>query len=75
MNDHKRAWGDRGEQSGTSKLTETQVRDIKRRLADGERIIDVAEAFGVAVSTVHSIKSRRTWRHVTLTADGGGATE
>ena len=68
-NKHKRAWGDRGEASGTSKLTEAQVRDILRRLADGERIIDVAAAFGVAVSTVHAIKSRRTWRHVTLTVD------
>jgi len=75
MTDHKRAWGDCGEQSGTSKLTEAQVRDILRRLQDGDRIIDVAAAFSVAVSTVSAIKSRRTWRHVTLPADDGGATE
>lgn len=45
-------------------LKEPQVRQIKERLARGERNRPIAEHFGVSISTVHLIRHNRVWRHV-----------
>ena len=50
-----------GERIGTAKLTEDQVRAIKRRLAAGETQTNLARDFGVHLSTVHLIKTGRNW--------------
>jgi hypothetical protein len=54
----------RGENSVRSKLTELQVRVIRRCIEFGmyERI--VAQIFKVARPTINSIASRRRWRHI-----------
>lgn len=54
----------RGEASGRAKLTEDQVRSIRRRHAGGETMTSMAADFGVGHSTVRAVVDRRTWRHV-----------
>lgn len=56
----------RGECVGSSKLTETQVLEIRRRRADGEKLEALASTFGVAVSTIHGIVHGRRWAHLSL---------
>jgi hypothetical protein len=45
-------------------LDEIKVADIKRRLAAGEKQKRLASEFGVALETIHSIKSGKSWKHV-----------
>lgn len=51
-----------GEKHVFSKLTEPQVRDIRRRLADGERGNAIAKVYGVLPTTICEIKKGRSWR-------------
>lgn len=51
----------RGEEQGMSKLTEEQVRTIKR---NKEYSVKDAERYGVTQPTLHAIKIGKTWRHV-----------
>lgn len=46
------------------KLTEGDVRTIKRRLARGERGADLANEFAVGRGTISAIKTGRNWSHV-----------
>ncbi len=43
----------RGERNGASKSTDAQVEDVKRRVAAGERQVDVAASLGLPRQTVH----------------------
>lgn len=52
-----------GEQHGLAKLTEAQVREI-RKLKGTKSCRALAEDFGVTHGTIHSIHHRRTWKHV-----------
>ena len=54
----------RGDASIASKLTEVQVREIKRRLAAGERICDMARDYPVSKGAISEIKAGRSWGHV-----------
>ncbi len=55
----------RGEKVSTARLTEQQVRDIRRRFAAGEaNKLQLAREYGVAPYTIHCILARITWRHV-----------
>ena len=46
-------------------LNEEQVREIRRRWeAGGVMLKEMAEEYGVATSTIHSVTSRRAWKHV-----------
>lgn len=45
-------------------LTENQVRDIRSRIAGGERNRPIAESYGVSISTIHLIRHHRIWKHV-----------
>lgn len=47
-----------------AKLSPTDVRSIRSRLAEGERPRDLAPEFGVAVPTVNDILHGRTWGNV-----------
>lgn len=53
-----------GERHGMSRLTETQVREIRRRSAEGERNAPLAREFGVHRTTIEDIVQRRTWAHL-----------
>jgi len=54
----------RGESHGSAKLTKVQVLEIRSRIGDGERPVDLAFEFGVNDRTVSNIKHRKTWKHV-----------
>lgn len=54
-----------GERHGMSKLTRTQVWEIRKRLVDGEGPAAIARRFGVHQSTISYIKSGKLWRSVT----------
>ena len=54
----------RGSRSGTSKLTERQVVEIRARQAAGELHRVLAAEYGVSRTTITQIVSGKTWRHV-----------
>lgn len=51
-----------------AKLTEDEVRNIRREYrygtAEGETITELANKYGVSVSTIHNIVKRTSWRNV-----------
>jgi hypothetical protein len=49
----------------SAKLTAEAVREIRRRLADGARGVDLAAEFGVSSPTISEIKHRRKWADLT----------
>jgi hypothetical protein len=53
-----------GELSGSAKLTEDKVREIKRRLALGQPKKSIAAHYGVSPGTVGFIANGQTWGHV-----------
>lgn len=60
----------RGENSKSSKLKESEVKNIKIAIRDKtHKVKDLAELYGVAPSNISNIKKGRTWKHVTLEED------
>lgn len=47
------------------RLTEPQVREIRKRRAEGERRRLIAQAFGITERAVKAITTRQRWKHVT----------
>jgi hypothetical protein len=56
--------GHHGRHNGRAKLTEDQVREIRRRKAAGESQASLARAFGLGESAISSIVRREHWLHV-----------
>jgi hypothetical protein len=56
----------KGSLNGMSKLTEDQVKLIKRRIASGEKQVNLAKEYGVNKSQITEIKIGRTWAHVKI---------
>lgn len=54
----------RGEKSATSKLTENEVIEIRRKATMGVKRKVIAKEFGLAIQSVYNIINRTTWRHV-----------
>lgn len=54
----------RGEASPGSKLTEDQVRQIRRFIAGGQSLRGIARIYGVNNATVWNIAHGKTWAHV-----------
>jgi len=54
----------RGAAKGSARLTETNVREIRRRYAEGEGQRALAREFGVSHSTIGHVTARRTWTHI-----------
>lgn len=54
----------RGERNGCSRLTESLVREIRRRVAAGESLRSIGGSMGFGPETVRRAASRRTWGHV-----------
>ena len=52
---------------GMAKLTEDDVREIRRMAADGVWGVYLAKWFGVSQTTIYSIKNGRTWKHLPST--------
>lgn len=55
-----------GEANPAAKLTEEDVRVIRRRLAVGKknRLGAIAKDYGVSPQTIDQIANRKTWGHV-----------
>jgi uncharacterized protein YjcR len=54
----------RGQRSWMANLTEDEVREIRRMAADGVRGAYIAKKFGVRQTTVCSINTGRSWKHL-----------
>jgi len=48
----------------TSKLTERQVLEIKRKLTEGAKIANIARSYDVDWTTIGAIRDGRTWKHI-----------
>jgi len=60
----------RGSRHGAAKLTEADVREIRRRYATGRETFAVlASAFSVSPQSVSGVVHMRSWRHVEEKAD------
>lgn len=59
----------RGEASYRSKLKEQQVLEIKIGLENGETSPNLARQYGVATTTIKSIKQGLNWKHVKVPID------
>lgn len=53
-----------GAANAATKLDESKVRAIRLRRMDNARLVDIAREFGISISTVDQVVTRRTWRHV-----------
>ena len=49
---------------GNAKFTETQITEIRNRLQAGEQTRDLAEEYRVAKTTIHNIKTHKTYRDI-----------
>lgn len=54
----------RGRRCPSAKLTDAAVREIRRRRAAGERLRNIAAAFGVGSPAICNVVNRVTWKHV-----------
>lgn len=55
----------RGEKNNFAKLTEKEVREIKKMLKDGNHTQkQIGELFNVATTTINAINTGATWKHV-----------
>lgn len=61
--------GPRGENAASAKLTETQVKEIKKLLVLKIKQRVLADLFNVSVTSISNIKKEKTWSHVTLTLE------
>lgn len=53
-----------GEKGSATKLSDENVKIIKRKLADGETLRSIANQYGVAHRTILRIKQNNTWKHI-----------
>lgn len=53
-----------GIRNGRAKLTEADVREIRKRLRLGERQVSLAKEFGVSQVKISQIKLGKSWDHV-----------
>jgi len=53
----------RGERHGMATITNAQAREVRERLARGERQAHIARALGISKGTVHNIKRGVAWSH------------
>lgn len=66
---HAKGRDARGERNRHAKLSEPQVREIRRRHAGGESRAALARAFGVEWTAISRAVSGRSWKHL----DSGGS--
>ena len=53
-----------GEENSNAKLTEVDVREIRRRRAGGETLVSIASDFDVSHVLISLIARRKAWIHV-----------
>jgi hypothetical protein len=55
-----------GSEQGSSKLTEDQVLEIRKRLINGESCTLISKDYNVVPQTIGKIKLNQRWKHVTI---------
>jgi hypothetical protein len=53
-----------GPKATKTKLTEQQVRDIRRRVADGEKMLRLSKEYGVRFSSLWAVAKGKSWKHI-----------
>lgn len=61
---HVKLFAPKGENNGSSKLKEFEVKEIKKMISEGEKIAVIARKYNISWSVIDSIKRNLTWRHV-----------
>ena len=56
----------KGEDGSNSKLTEQQVREIKSKLQQKYKMVDLCKEYKVHINTIKRIKGNITWSHITI---------
>jgi len=56
----------KGEKGIAAKLTDNQVKEIKKRLNIGDRIIDIAADYPIKEGAIGEIKAGRSWGHIQI---------
>jgi len=56
----------KGSKNGTSKLSENQVKEIKKMLHLGNTGPEIAKKYSVHYTTIYRIRDEKNWSHVTL---------
>ncbi len=54
----------KGEKSGMSKITDDQVREMRKRFKTKESNVSIAKRYGLDNSTVGYIRRGETWKHI-----------
>ena len=54
----------RGEANPAAKLTKKQVKDIRNRRTEGEKLVPLAEEYGVSISMTSFIANNKYWKNV-----------
>lgn len=54
----------KGEKCNLAKLTESDVLEIRRRAANGERQLDITKDFPVTIHSISIIVRRKAWTHI-----------
>lgn len=54
----------KGSKNNSSKLTEFQVIEIRKRYAGGDNLTSIAKTFNTKVSNIFYIVNRKTWKHI-----------
>lgn len=54
----------KGSESGTSKLVESEVINIRERIRNGETQRSLSKEYNVSESLISMIKNRRIWTHI-----------
>jgi uncharacterized protein (DUF433 family) len=58
--------GNRGEEIGTAKVTENQVREIKIRLKNGETPQQISKDYPIGKDAIYRIKWNQYWTHIKI---------
>ena len=53
-----------GTANGNVKLTEDNVRDIRRRMKEGEPGTALSREYGVTTAAIYDIRNRKRWGHI-----------
>lgn len=62
-------WG-KGEKHWMTKLTDADVRTIRKELLR-PTAVELAKRYGVTTTTIHNIRSGKTWKHIAAEGDDG----
>jgi hypothetical protein len=59
-----KTWSRKGVNNPKAKLSEDDVKEIRRLHASGKLTKHIAEDYGVAITTIAAIVTRRAWKHI-----------